>query len=188
MTAKMRCVVLLAAVGLLAVPMAGLAGAGVVPEPKSYRMDDYRSATPRTLAGATVIGTERAFELWSDRKAAFVDSLPQAPKPEGLPKNAVWRQAPRFDIPGSVWLPDTGFGALSDKMQRYFETGLAQATANDKAKPLVFYCLANCWMSWNGAKRALTLGYTNVFWYPEGTDGWAAAGHALEEAKPQPRP
>jgi rhodanese-related sulfurtransferase len=33
----------------------------------------------------------------------------------------------------------------------------------------------------------LTLGYSNVSWYPEGTDGWAAAGHPLEERQPEPR-
>ena len=67
--------------------------------------------------------------------------LPHAPKPEGLPKNVVWREQPRFDIPGSVWLPDTGYGALSEATQRYLEKGLARASGGDKGKPLVFYCL-----------------------------------------------
>jgi PQQ-dependent catabolism-associated CXXCW motif protein len=183
----MRAAILLAVLVFLAATTDGLAEEGAVPEPKSYRLEDYRSKTPRTLASATVIDTPRAFEIWSGKKAVFVDSLPHAPKPAGLPKNAVWREMPRFDIPRSIWLPDTGFGELSDKMQRYFESGLAQATENDKTKALVFYCLADCWMSWNAAKRALTLGYSNVFWYPEGTDGWAAAGHPQEERKPVPR-
>ena len=101
--------------------------------------------------------------------------------------NARWRPAPRSDIPGSVWLPGTGFGELAPETLRYFERGLARATANDKAKPLVFYCLANCWMSWNAAKRSLELGYTQVFWYPDGTDGWASANHPLEPREPEPR-
>jgi PQQ-dependent catabolism-associated CXXCW motif protein len=53
---------------------------------------------------------------------------------------------------------------------------------------LVLYCLANCWMSWNAAKRALSLGYSDVAWYPEGTDGWFAALLPLEDATPEPRP
>ena len=36
-------------------------------------------------------------------------------------------------------------------------------------------------MSWNAAKRALALGYAHVAWYPEGADGWAAAGLPLEK-------
>ena len=50
------------------------------------------------------------------------------------------------------------------------------------ARLLVFYCLANCWMSWNAAKRALSLGYPNVAWYRDGTDGWLAASLPLEDA------
>ena len=33
----------------------------------------------------------------------------------------------------------------------------------------------------------MTLGYANVLWYPDGTDGWVAAKHPLEERKPEPR-
>jgi PQQ-dependent catabolism-associated CXXCW motif protein len=53
---------------------------------------------------------------------------------------------------------------------------------------VVLYCLADCWMSWNAAKRALAIGYSNVAWYREGTDGWVAAGLPLEEATPESRP
>jgi PQQ-dependent catabolism-associated CXXCW motif protein len=157
------------------------------PEPKAYRMEAYRAPTPATLQGARVIDTQKAFDLWRAVTAAFIDALPHAPKPEGLPKDAVWREQPRFDIPGSLWLPDTGFGALSDATLRYFEKGLEKASGGDKKKPLVFYCLKDCWMSWNAAKRALELGYASVLWYPDGTDGWAAAKHPLEERKPEPR-
>jgi PQQ-dependent catabolism-associated CXXCW motif protein len=53
---------------------------------------------------------------------------------------------------------------------------------------VVLYCLADCWMSWNAAKRAQEIGYSNVAWYREGTDGWFAAGLPLEETAPEPRP
>jgi rhodanese-related sulfurtransferase len=43
-------------------------------------------------------------------------------------------------------------------------------------------------MSWNAAKRALEMGYRRVVWYPDGTDGWQAAGYALADAKPLRRP
>lgn len=157
------------------------------PEPEGYRLDAYRAPVPATLTGATVIDTAKAHELWRGKGAVFIDALPHAPKPDGLPKNVVWREQPRFDIPGSIWLADTGFGALSPATQRYFEKGLAKASGGEKARPLVFYCQADCWMSWNAARRALTLGYAHVYWYPEGTDGWTAAKHPLEERKPEPR-
>ena len=39
-------------------------------------------------------------------------------------------------------------------------------------------------MSWNAAKRAIGYGYTDVTWFPGGTDGWAAAGHELVAVQP----
>jgi PQQ-dependent catabolism-associated CXXCW motif protein len=73
-------------------------------------------------------------------------------------------------------------------MADYFARGLEKATHGDRARLLVIYCLADCWMSWNAAKRALSLGYANVAWYREGTDGWAAALLPLADATPDLRP
>lgn len=156
-------------------------------EPSGYRQDDYRAKVPATLTGAAVLSTAQAFAASRDGRSVFVDVLPRPPRPAGLPAGAVWRDKPRFDIPGSLWLPETGYGELPPATLRYFENGLERATAADKSRPLVFYCLADCWMSWNAAKRALALGYRNVSWYPEGTDGWATAGHELEPREPEPR-
>jgi PQQ-dependent catabolism-associated CXXCW motif protein len=175
-----------AAIGF-AVLVAAPAVAEPAPEPEGYRLSDYRAAVPATLRGARVIDTPQAFEIWREKAAIFVDVLPRPPKPAGLPPDAVWRDRPRFDIPGSVWLPETGYGELPPAALGYFERGLARATAGDKSRPLVFYCLADCWMSWNAAKRALALGYSDVSWFPQGADGWAAASHPLEPREPEPR-
>ena len=158
------------------------------PEPSDYRMDDYRAATPATLRGAMVLSTEEAHALWQRHEAVFIDVLPQVPRPAGLPASTIWREKPRQDVPGSVWLPDTGYGALAPVMQRYFERGLEQATGDDHNRLLVFYCLASCWMSWNAAKRALAMGYRHVAWYPDGTDGWTAHNLPLEPRVPLQRP
>jgi PQQ-dependent catabolism-associated CXXCW motif protein len=160
---------------------------GLVQEPAGYRLDNYRSPVPSTLKSAKVVDTAQAMAIWSQKSAVFVDALPRPPKPAGLPKNVVWRDTPRSDIPGSIWLPDTGYGEIAESTQAYFEKGLSRATSGDKTRQLVFYCLKDCWMSWNAAKRALAIGYSNVAWYPDGTDGWAAAGQALEPREPEPR-
>jgi PQQ-dependent catabolism-associated CXXCW motif protein len=170
--------------GLLA-----LTGAGqTVPEPSGYRMEPYRGLTPATLKGARVLTTAEAHELWEKRQAVFVDVLPQPPRPAGLPASTIWRPKPRLDIPGSIWLPDTGYGALAPVMESYLQGGLAKASGGDHGRLLVFYCLKDCWMSWNAAKRAMTLGYTHVTWYPDGTDGWATEGYPTELREPEPRP
>lgn len=171
---------------IVAVLFAG--GMEAPPEPSGYRMDEYRGPVPATLHGATVLGTAQVHALWEKRGAAFVDVLPQPPRPAGLPAGTIWHPKPRKDLPGSIWLPDTGYGALAPVMEEYFSRNLRQATGGDRDHPVVFYCLAECWMSWNAAKRALALGYTHVDWYPEGTDGWAQAGLPLELREPMPRP
>jgi PQQ-dependent catabolism-associated CXXCW motif protein len=168
-----------------------LCGAGETnapPEPSGYRMEEYRAPVPATLRGAMVLSTAQAREHWEKHDAVFIDVLPQPPRPVGLPASAIWQPKPRDDIPGSVWLPDTGYGALAPVMQQYFEDGLRQATGGAQDRPIVLYCLANCWMSWNAAKRAMALGYTHVAWYPDGTDGWTADGLPLEPRTWMPRP
>lgn len=159
-----------------------------VAEPDGYRAGDYRSPTPATLRGARVLTTDEAAEVWKDGKAVFVDVMPHPPRPPNLPPGTIWREKPRQNIPSSIWLPDTGYGALAPVMENYLRTNLDRVTGTDRATLLVFYCLRNCWMSWNAARRALTMGYPNVAWFPEGTDGWEDALLPLVESKPEPRP
>lgn len=174
---------------VLATVLAGGADELSIPaEPPSYRMDNYRSPVPATLQDATVLSSEEAHALWLTGQAAFIDVLPQPPRPSGLPASTIWREKPRFDIPGSLWLPDTGYGKLALVMTEYFKHGLQLAKAGDPDRPLVFYCLMNCWMSWNAAKRAMALGYSHIMWYPAGTDGWQAHDYPVEPREPAPRP
>lgn len=176
--------------GLIAIatiaPLPASAG-GAPPEPDTYRMEDYRAPTPQTLAGARVLTTSEAETEWRNG-AVFVDVLPRPPKPDNLPEGTIWRRPSRLNIPGSIWLPDTGYGALAPSTEAYLRTGLARATGKDSAKTLVVYCLKDCWMSWNAAKRAMSFGYSDVAWYPDGTDGWESAGLPLEETEPEPHP
>ena len=122
-------------------------------------MQDYRAPTPATLAGARVLTTAEAAGLWRSGKAAFIDVLAQAPRPANLPEGTLWREKPGSDIPGSIWLADTGYGALNPAMEEYFRTNLDRVAGADRDKTLVFYCLKDCWLSWNAAKRALNIGY-----------------------------
>jgi PQQ-dependent catabolism-associated CXXCW motif protein len=168
--------------------LVGQGWAAEVLEPDGYRLQDYRSPTPATLRGARVIDTQEAERIWRAGSAAFVDVLPRPPRPKTLPQGTVWHDKPRADIPGSVWLPDTGYGELAPVMADYFARGLEKVTQRDRDRLVVIYCLADCWMSWNAARRALSLGYPNVAWYPEGTDGWGAALLPLTDATPEPRP
>jgi PQQ-dependent catabolism-associated CXXCW motif protein len=157
------------------------------PEPEGYRTDNYRAPVPATLAGVRVLATEEAEAIWRGRAGVFIDVLPRPPKPQNLPASTIWRDRPRLNIPGSIWLPDTGYGALAAATEDYLRDGLARASGGNKAALLVIYCQADCWMSWNAAKRALSYGYSNVAWYPEGTDGWQHADLPVADSQPEPR-
>ncbi|MEL7470308.1 MAG: PQQ-dependent catabolism-associated CXXCW motif protein [Pseudomonadota bacterium] len=172
--------------GLLAVFLLALAGAPHAhagPEPDSYRMDHYRAPVPGSLSGATVVDDADAHRLWREGKTAFIDVLPRPPKPEGLPAGTIWREKPRRSIPGAIWLPNVGYGAIHADTEVYFKAGLAHATQGNMDYPVLFFCLAECWMSWNAAKRALEYGHTDVYWYPEGTDGWEFEDWPVEKVK-----
>jgi PQQ-dependent catabolism-associated CXXCW motif protein len=157
-------------------------------EPEIYRSENYRAPTPPTLRGGLVISTLEAEAIWRAGTAVFVDVLPHVPRPPNLPAGTLWRESRRLNIPGSIWLPDTGYGELSAAAEAYLRFGLERITGGDRAKLLVIYCLRDCWMSWNAAKRAVSWGYTGVIWYPDGADGWQDAGLPLGEATPAPHP
>jgi PQQ-dependent catabolism-associated CXXCW motif protein len=156
------------------------------PEPEGYRMDDYRAPTPQTIAGGVVLDTPSARELWASGAAVWIDVLPAPRRPANLPAAAIWMPVPHRDILGSLWLPDIGRGALSPELESYFRYHLEAATKGRRDAPAVFYCLADCWMSWNAAKRAASWGYTRVYWYRDGTDGWDAATLPMQQAEPAP--
>lgn len=160
-----------------------------VAEPAGYRMEKYRAPVPATLRGATVLGTGDLARLIEERAPVLVDVLPRQRKPKDRDPGQLWIEPKREDIPGSTWLPNVGFGELTPEFAKWFEEELAGLVGGDKGRPIVFYCDANCWMSWNAAKRAVTeLGYTSVYWYPEGVQGWQAAGRALVQAQARPMP
>ena len=156
------------------------------PEPDSYRMDEYRKPVPATLKGATVLTPDKASEMWTKKAAIFVDVYPRAPKPPNLPAGTFWREPIHHTIEGATWLPNVGYGVLSPATEDYFKSNLEKLTGGDKSKAIVFYCLRDCWMSWNASKRALTYGYSNVNWFPDGTDAWQENGLPVVDVKPVP--
>jgi PQQ-dependent catabolism-associated CXXCW motif protein len=166
--------------------LANLAAHAQPPEPEGYRMDDYRAPTPATVTGGVMLDTDAAYRLWESGAAVWIDVLPAPRRPENLPLSALWMPLPHRDIPGSLWLPDIGRGALSPELERYFRRHLEAATKGHRDAPIVFYCLAECWMSWNAAKRAASWSYTRVYWHRDGTDGWEAAKLSIADSEPVP--
>jgi PQQ-dependent catabolism-associated CXXCW motif protein len=169
---------------LLALAVAGPARAVVAPE--GYRMGDYRAPVPETVPGGRTIDTEEARALHRRTDVVWIDVLPAPRRPEGLPPGSLWRPSPHRGVPGSLWLPEVGRGDLGPALEAWFRSALARATGGDHDRPVVFYCLPDCWMSWNAAKRAASWGHRAVLWYPDGVEGWEAAGLPTEVLHPAP--
>ena len=155
-------------------------------DPTGYRIDQFRAPVPATVQGARTIDTEGLRRLLMAEPGAtvLIDVLPAPPRPPRLASSTLWLPAPHHSLPTTTWLPNVGYGRLSDALEHYFRSNLARLTDSDKHRPVVIFCQADCWMSWNAARRAAEYGYTSVYWYPDGTTGWEVAGYPLEPTKP----
>ncbi|WP_451982416.1 PQQ-dependent catabolism-associated CXXCW motif protein [Azospirillum endophyticum] len=172
----------LLALTLLASP----AVAAGVAQPEGYRLSDYRSPTPDGVAGAETVDTSDVQSLLS--QGSLIPIFVQRLERSTLPGSPWLQSKPYRQIPGSVWLPNVGVGAPDPATLGWFEAQLDRLTGGDRSRGLLFYCLSDCWLSWNAAKRAVLLGYARVHWYPAGIDGWMDAGLPTEEAHPLPPP
>jgi len=145
-----------------------------------YRMERYRAPVPTSVPGGKTVGNEFIADAVANNSAVLIDVYP----PKGLgpdPIDGTWlTDEIRQTIPGSIWLPEVGRGHLEPEALDYFKRNLASASSGNTDTALVFFCTADCWQSWNATVRANTLGYTNVIWYPLGTDGWAEINGELE--------
>jgi PQQ-dependent catabolism-associated CXXCW motif protein len=149
-----------------------------------YRLLRYRSPTPLQAEGGRTISTgELQALLAGQQRPALLNVQPLR-----------WQQGffllnePFLHIPGSRWIPNVGLGELEDGWEHYFRHHLAAVTGGEKSAAVVIYCRADCWMSWNAVKRAASWGYTNLYWYRDGVDGWREADLELIEARPEPYP
>ena len=144
-----------------------------------------------TLAIAGCVTAVALFACSSNAPAVQDELVSGEPQPTKSPVTGAPSPSPpsdtkHFTVENAHWLANTGYGVLSAETEAYFKTHLEQLSGGDKAKPLVFFCLRNCWMSWNASKRAMTYGYTNVNWFSEGTDAWQEIGQPVTEARPEP--
>jgi PQQ-dependent catabolism-associated CXXCW motif protein len=151
-----------------------------------YRISRYRAPLPERMDGAARIFAADIAALLKEKNAVLIDVMPS----EGGgadPETGQWRLIkPRQNIPNSTWLPDVGKGKIDERMDTYFKSNLDALTAGDKSRAIIIYCQSDCWMGWNAVRRVLSYGYTSIYWYPDGTDGWKDWDGAVVDAQPVP--
>ena len=153
-----------------------------------YRIAHYRAAVPDTVKGGTRVDLDKVDVLIKEG-ALLLDVMPS----EGAgpdPATGAWRLSrPHQTIPGATWLPDVGRGKITPAFETYLADNAARLTAGDKAKAVIVFCQSDCWMAWNAVQRLAQLGYSALYWFPEGTDGWVEWGdRKLAPAAPVPFP
>ncbi len=155
--------------------------AATVPEPEGFRLDEYNAPVPATLQGARAIDAPALAAAMSEGAIA-IDVMPAPRRPPSLPQDRPWLPVQRMHVPGSLWWPEVGRGVISPALDSWFRARRAAVTGGNKNKSIAFYCKADCWMSWNAAKRAISYGYRNVLWFAGGAEAWANAGYQLQPA------
>jgi PQQ-dependent catabolism-associated CXXCW motif protein len=166
----------------------GLSAVAAAAEPDGFWQGPVNDPVPNTIRGGKVIHAKALAALLKDKGVVVVDVSNAPRRPGNLPASTTWLPLPHRAIPGAIWIPGAGLGEPPPPLDRYFRERLAKATANDMAKPLVLYCHERCWLSWNGAKRAIQYGYRNVYWFPEGIEGWRKAKLPTAVIEPEATP
>lgn len=147
------------------------------------RISRFRAPTPDDVPGGVRIGATRVRAL---KRAVRLDVGPAASsRYDDL--EGTWLVGKRhLSLPGAVWLPEVGRGVLTPVLKRYLASNLARLTGGDRRRPIIVFCIADCWMSWNAAQRIRAIGYARVLWFAEGTDGWLDQGFKLVPVDPVP--
>jgi PQQ-dependent catabolism-associated CXXCW motif protein len=150
-----------------------------------YRIASYRSVIPAPPPNVPRLEDAQAARAYDGGKALFVDFTPAAGAVRD-PANGTWRLAePHDTLPGAHWFPEAGRGNADPAIDRWLAIGMKRLAHGSRNRPIVAFCLADCWMSWNGAWKLRRLGYGDVRWYANGIDGWKELGRPLTPAMPE---
>jgi PQQ-dependent catabolism-associated CXXCW motif protein len=161
------------AFGLALIAAAPADSPGHVPEPAGLWQGPMHGYTPNTVEGASVLDTAALTRLLAEKKPVLIDVALADKKPPSMSDSTPWMPAHR-SIPGAVWMPGAGGGSSDAPFADAFARRIADLTGGDLSRPIVTFCHPECWGSWNAAKRLVGLGYKEVYWYPEGLEGWQA--------------
>ena len=155
--------------------------------PEMVRMERYRGPTPSCVPNGKTVTTKDLQKLIEEKSPLLIDVLSVLRRPESTDFDGDWLpNNERLSLPSAVWLPNVGYGMPDNDIKQWFGQTLSQLSKQDESKPIVFFCIADCWMSWNAVQHASNLGYDQLYWYKDGTDGWSEADLPLVPVDPLP--
>lgn len=116
-----------------------------------------KGLSPESVAGAKTVTAEQAKQLWLNG-ATFIDTR----------KDSDW-EAGRIPSALHINIKTPNFSAQHILHFVDFDT------------PIVSYCNAEkCHRAANGAKKLVSYGFTNVYYYRDGFPSWKNAGYPYE--------
>jgi len=115
-----------------------------------------KKVSPETVDGATTVSTQEAKQLF-DRGIVFID----------VRSNRDW-EAGR--IPGSVHI---------ELKHEFTQQSLGAVVSKDQ--PVVLYCNSiGCMRSSHASQKAVSWGYSKIYYYRLGFPDWKRAGYAIQ--------
>ncbi|MEN8177953.1 MAG: rhodanese-like domain-containing protein [Pseudomonadota bacterium] len=121
-----------------------------------FAASELVKSTPQTVPGATTVDAGAAHKLFEE-EVAFVD----------LRKEPAWNAG---RIPGAIHL---------DIKKAFSQESLMNEVNTDEA--VVFYCSGiRCPRSAKASEKALSWGYTKVYYFRGGFPAWQTAGYPVE--------
>ena len=153
--------------------------APVVDPVTGYRVSHYRGVVGSVPEGVARVDVAQARALWR-AGAIFIDVNP-APGAQRDAKNGRWALAElHSSIPRAHWFAESGRGAIQRDVERAFVVGVRRLAARHPNRPIIVFCQADCWMSWNAALRLHRAGLPDIRWFADGLDGWKDAGWGVK--------
>lgn len=168
--------------------LAAASGAALASEPfdrDGYRTGQYRAPVTLPIEGIRAIRTADVAALMARHRAVLIDVYPAE---SGHFDASVmrWQNAQARDsLPGAHWYPDAGRSPIDPALASRFRQRVITLARRFPRASIVVFCRADCWMSWNAARRLHRWGMGRIVWYADGTDGWAEAGRPLAPATPE---
>jgi len=152
--------------------------------PSELRMKQYRGITPECVPKGQTLDIPGLQQLLATEDPVLIDVWAIVRSVDDDFGSMWLPNEEHYSLPGAVWLPNVGYGKVKPDIEQYLQDNLQRLTQGNKHKPLVFFCVMDCWMSWNAVQRVVDYGYTRVYWYRDGTDSWNEAGLPLVEVQP----
>jgi PQQ-dependent catabolism-associated CXXCW motif protein len=149
------------------------------------RMSAYRAPVPPTVPGGQVVTDPVRVARLADSGALLIDVMGAAGY--RIREDGTWITAEHHQtLPGAIWLPEIGRGRQEPAIAAYMHQALHVCTDGRKDRPIVIFCLSDCWMSWNAVQHVAAAGYSRIFWFPGGTDMWRLMDMPTRRAVPVP--